>query len=359
MWKIFYRITLPPIYMSRYEKLMNVWWEFSELNPGVYTPAHGMIYSRLIYLKSLTKSDVVEFTPDEIMKSVGVSNWRTFAGPLNDLEKWGLITVCRPKNQHRKWKVGIAEYTVATTVGSVKNATANNDAIVKNATADEVATVKNTFANPSASVKNATATENIAASVKNATATDFPSRDAHGGSSNINNIISGSNLKLEEEKIKEKNNPLPPDKKENQKEEEIISVEAEEVIPENEATKPMEKKTKTRKTVEQPTVPMPENWTQETIASVNTWLAYKQERRQAYKPVGLTTLINKLARFDEEIVRDCIETAIASNWAGLFPEKQKPRPQTLQQKSIEALKQNLTENGYEPSKPIPASLRKW
>jgi len=51
------------------------------------------------------------------------------------------------------------------------------------------------------------------------------------------------------------------------------------------------------------------------------WLAYKQERREAYKPTGLKSLVtqvqNAARQYGEQAVADLIRTSMASNWAGI------------------------------------------
>lgn len=58
---------------------------------------------------------------------------------------------------------------------------------------------------------------------------------------------------------------------------------------------------------------------------IEQWLAYKKEKKQTYKPIGLKTLINKLLKFsnnDAGIARQIVEQSIMNNYAGLFPLKQ-------------------------------------
>lgn len=57
------------------------------------------------------------------------------------------------------------------------------------------------------------------------------------------------------------------------------------------------------------------------------WLAYKQERRQPYKPVGLknliTQLVNSAARCGEDAVVEAIRSSMACNYQGIvFPKGQ-------------------------------------
>lgn len=79
----------------------------------------------------------------------------------------------------------------------------------------------------------------------------------------------------------------------------------------------------------------------EMVEKVETWLRYKEERREGYKPTGLQSLIteiqNNVDRYGERAVLDLIGKCMASNWAGIIferlkglPEVRKPdQPQTM------------------------------
>lgn len=61
------------------------------------------------------------------------------------------------------------------------------------------------------------------------------------------------------------------------------------------------------------------------------WLAYKQERREAYKPTGLKSLVtqvqNAVRQYGEQAVADLIRASMASNWAGIaFDRLQRMKP---------------------------------
>lgn len=56
--------------------------------------------------------------------------------------------------------------------------------------------------------------------------------------------------------------------------------------------------------------------------SINTWLSYKKEKKQSYKPVGLKTLLKSIQREvqkngEESVVR-AIDKSITNNYSGLF-----------------------------------------
>ena len=64
--------------------------------------------------------------------------------------------------------------------------------------------------------------------------------------------------------------------------------------------------------------------TKEVQDSILTWLQYKKEKGQAYKPTGLKGLFTKLGKdykTGPELV-SAIEGSISKNYAGIFPCKQ-------------------------------------
>lgn len=54
---------------------------------------------------------------------------------------------------------------------------------------------------------------------------------------------------------------------------------------------------------------------------LENWIAYKRERGKTYKPSGLTALFGRLKNFSPSTVASAIQTSMANNWDGLFPEK--------------------------------------
>lgn len=70
------------------------------------------------------------------------------------------------------------------------------------------------------------------------------------------------------------------------------------------------------------------------IAAVKKWLKYKKERREGYKPTGLTALITQIEknvkRYGEDAVIDLIGECMAANWQGIIFDKLKNRPQKPQ-----------------------------
>jgi len=79
--------------------------------------------------------------------------------------------------------------------------------------------------------------------------------------------------------------------------------------------------------------------TPECRAALERWMAYKRERRDAYVPSGLASLLTKVAAWGPDAVVAAVETSMANNWKGLFPpraderapapERPPPRVETL------------------------------
>ena len=68
------------------------------------------------------------------------------------------------------------------------------------------------------------------------------------------------------------------------------------------------------------------NFSENLTESIKTWLAYKKEKKQNYKPTGLKTLLNKLKQDctnnGDQYVIDSINNSIMNNYAGIFPPRQ-------------------------------------
>ena len=54
---------------------------------------------------------------------------------------------------------------------------------------------------------------------------------------------------------------------------------------------------------------------------LDEWLAYKRERKQGYKPLGLSKLIKKWERFSPDVLQQAVDSAMESGWSGCFPEQ--------------------------------------
>jgi hypothetical protein len=67
--------------------------------------------------------------------------------------------------------------------------------------------------------------------------------------------------------------------------------------------------------------------TQECQEAVNLWLAYKSERRQAYKPIGLKAALTEWGReYTADQFPSIVQNSIAKNWQGIHHNK--PATQT-------------------------------
>ena len=63
--------------------------------------------------------------------------------------------------------------------------------------------------------------------------------------------------------------------------------------------------------------------TDECLAAVETWLAYKAERKSGYKRLGLSAALNAWAKeFDAKTFPDAVSHSMANNYLGIFA----PRP---------------------------------
>ena len=67
------------------------------------------------------------------------------------------------------------------------------------------------------------------------------------------------------------------------------------------------------------------------LEAVNDWLAYKKEKRQNYKPVGLKTLLttiqNNVSKYGEDAVIELIHESISANYQGITWDKLKNQRQ--------------------------------
>lgn len=63
--------------------------------------------------------------------------------------------------------------------------------------------------------------------------------------------------------------------------------------------------------------------TPEVEKAVLDWLAYKAERKEAYKPTALKAFIKRLAGWTPERIVAAIEWSMSNNWKGLFEQEEK------------------------------------
>ena len=62
--------------------------------------------------------------------------------------------------------------------------------------------------------------------------------------------------------------------------------------------------------------------TDECLAAVETWLAYKAERKSGYKRLGLSAALNAWAKeFDAKTFADAVNHSMANNYLGIFASK--------------------------------------
>lgn len=92
--------------------------------------------------------------------------------------------------------------------------------------------------------------------------------------------------------------------------------------------KPKGKKPKEKKPVEQPAFDYSTtNFSAPMISAVESWLQYKTERREAYKPTGLKSLITNIQKnanqYGEQAVIDLITDCMAANYQGIIWDKLK------------------------------------
>ena len=125
------------------------------------------------------------------------------------------------------------------------------------------------------------------------------------------------------------------------------------------AEKPKKEKVK----LTNPVPVYPENWATATKEAFDEWLEYRILIKKPYLEVSLKTQLKKLNVFDQATIIETIEESIAQGWRGLFPkvnkDTAKPKKQSLNELSLEILKENLEKIGYNGTEPIHPSLREW
>ncbi len=100
---------------------------------------------------------------------------------------------------------------------------------------------------------------------------------------------------------------------------------------------PNKKQTKTETKSKPPVIPPEKQWGGELTAAVTDWLAYKTERRQAYRPTGFKALLSQLdqytACYGEAAVADLLRLCMANGWQGIVWDKLAKQPPRQQQKN--------------------------
>ena len=92
-------------------------------------------------------------------------------------------------------------------------------------------------------------------------------------------------------------------------------------------TKQEIKELKNERSINPPISPL-NDLTPRVREQMERWLQYKKERKEAYKPVGLQSVVSqvrkKVDEFGEDAVIDVIELSMSNQWRGIIWEKIKP-----------------------------------
>ena len=93
------------------------WFEFCFNNPEKIKPSHSAVYFFAIeHCNRLGWKDKFGFPSQMVMEAVGIKNWRTYSGVLNDLVSFGFIKMIEvSKNQYSSNIIAIVKNTKATT----------------------------------------------------------------------------------------------------------------------------------------------------------------------------------------------------------------------------------------------------
>lgn len=82
-----------------------------------------------------------------------------------------------------------------------------------------------------------------------------------------------------------------------------------------------------------------ERFSEPVLSAVREWLAYKQERRQGYKPTGrravLTEIENRVKQHGAAAVAEVIRLSMANNWQGIIWDRVKDAPKQAEAKPEE------------------------
>ena len=87
--------------------------------------------------------------------------------------------------------------------------------------------------------------------------------------------------------------------------------------------------------------------------AITSWLTYKAERRESYKPQGLKALITQITKAEKQhgsaAVVDSLELAMSSGWKGwqhgLGAKNGKPPPKSFQQQRLDGIAKTVREFG--------------
>ena len=100
--------------MNGYE-FSRSWFDFSFVNPGKVKPVHTAIYFFAVErCNRLGWKEEFSFPTDLAMEALGIKNYKTYIGALQDLEEWGFIKwVQRSRNQYTANIIALVESTEA------------------------------------------------------------------------------------------------------------------------------------------------------------------------------------------------------------------------------------------------------
>lgn len=80
-----------------------------------------------------------------------------------------------------------------------------------------------------------------------------------------------------------------------------------------------------------------ERFSEPVLSAVRDWITYKQERREAYKAVGLKSLLteieNRVKRHGAPAVAEVIRLSMANNWKGIIWDRIKDAPKQAEAKT--------------------------
>jgi hypothetical protein len=85
---------------------------------------------------------------------------------------------------------------------------------------------------------------------------------------------------------------------------------------------------KTKKVIDVNMLLLEAGYSMDFKEAIETWFNYKKEKKKAYTERGAKAFIKHLVDISEgdtETAMQCIEKAMASNWDGVFPIKDKPK----------------------------------
>ena len=86
---------------------------------------------------------------------------------------------------------------------------------------------------------------------------------------------------------------------------------------------------------------------------VNTWLQYKKERHESYKPMGFKTFYKKLLEMsdnDPNVARMIVDKSMQNNYAGIFPLKERELKDAKQATLFDGMsKEDVVYNTWEDS----------